>query len=434
LFEKDSDGAIRKHIFAGANRVCDIRTTNDGGIRTTNFYHSDHLGSSNVISGKDGKLVQYCEYTPYGTTARNVVIASPVGAKQSPVKHLFTGKELDATGLYFYGARYYDPEIGRFITADTIVQAPYDPQSLNRYSYCRNNPINYVDPTGHSWWTSIWKAFVGTFIGGLVTGIAVVLSGGTLAPAAPFIFGTISGLVTGALSGGVQGALIGAGLGFFSAGAAVYGGSLAVAGLIAAGAGYSYATGGWAGVGDFAAGLAGGFIGGTTGLAAGAKIGNAIKAMPSFASESRSVQATKENKASPSLKTDQTPRAVKIYREVESGRELQGALYDGKFYSAKQAQGGEKIFRIYGGRSLQRGDSWTPIDPYNTPNFSDIMGLPAGNSQGALIGGRLRPGVRYVEVPASPIGNNQGGGVEWLLDNPNKDVTTELITTWDFSR
>ncbi len=53
------------------------------------------------------------------------------------------------TGLYNYDARLYDPVIGRFTSADTIVPRPYNPQSLNRYSYCRNNPLIYVDPTGH---------------------------------------------------------------------------------------------------------------------------------------------------------------------------------------------------------------------------------------------------------------------------------------------
>jgi RHS repeat-associated protein len=56
---------------------------------------------------------------------------------------------LDGTGLYYYGARYYDPVIGRFISADTIVQSFANPQTLNRYSYCLNNPLKYTDPTGH---------------------------------------------------------------------------------------------------------------------------------------------------------------------------------------------------------------------------------------------------------------------------------------------
>ena len=62
----------------------------------------------------------------------------------------FTGQRLDSTGLYYYGARYYDPTIGRFISPDTIVQDPANPQSFNRYSYCLNNPLKYVDPTGNN--------------------------------------------------------------------------------------------------------------------------------------------------------------------------------------------------------------------------------------------------------------------------------------------
>jgi RHS repeat-associated protein len=56
---------------------------------------------------------------------------------------------LDTTGLYFYNARYYDPAIGRFISADSIIPHFGDSQSLNRYSYCLNNPLKYIDPNGH---------------------------------------------------------------------------------------------------------------------------------------------------------------------------------------------------------------------------------------------------------------------------------------------
>ncbi|MCK4233184.1 RHS repeat-associated core domain-containing protein [candidate division WOR-3 bacterium] len=66
--------------------------------------------------------------------------------------HKFTGKEEDGTGLYYYGARYYDKSIGRWISPDP---ASYpsdlrlnDPQSFNPYVYCRNNPLNYLDPDG----------------------------------------------------------------------------------------------------------------------------------------------------------------------------------------------------------------------------------------------------------------------------------------------
>jgi RHS repeat-associated protein len=67
----------------------------------------------------------------------------------SGTNKLFTGQRLDTTGLYYYNARYYDPTIGRFISADTMVPNPANPQSFNRYSYCLNNPLKYNDPTGH---------------------------------------------------------------------------------------------------------------------------------------------------------------------------------------------------------------------------------------------------------------------------------------------
>jgi RHS repeat-associated protein len=65
------------------------------------------------------------------------------GANTSDYK--YTDQELDND------ARMYDPVIGRFISADSIFPEPYNPQSLNRYSYCINNPLIYHDPNGHDY-------------------------------------------------------------------------------------------------------------------------------------------------------------------------------------------------------------------------------------------------------------------------------------------
>ncbi len=68
----------------------------------------------------------------------------------TPTNRRFTGQLEEGTiGLYDYGARFYDPLLGRFISADPIVPRPGDPQNLNRYSYVRNNPLRYIDPTGY---------------------------------------------------------------------------------------------------------------------------------------------------------------------------------------------------------------------------------------------------------------------------------------------
>ncbi len=62
----------------------------------------------------------------------------------------FTGQTLDSrTGLMYYRARWYDPRLGRFIQADTVVPEPGNPQALNRYAYAVGNPVRYNDPSGH---------------------------------------------------------------------------------------------------------------------------------------------------------------------------------------------------------------------------------------------------------------------------------------------
>jgi RHS repeat-associated protein len=64
--------------------------------------------------------------------------------------YLFTDQELDAeSGLYNYDARLYDPIIGRFASADSVVPMELQSSSFDRYAYCMNNPLNYVDPSGH---------------------------------------------------------------------------------------------------------------------------------------------------------------------------------------------------------------------------------------------------------------------------------------------
>ena len=70
----------------------------------------------------------------------------------------FTGHEqLDSVGLIHMGGRVYDPVLGRFTSADPIVQAPSNSQSYNRYSYCINNPLSLTDPSGFSWLGNVFK-------------------------------------------------------------------------------------------------------------------------------------------------------------------------------------------------------------------------------------------------------------------------------------
>ncbi|MBI5756782.1 MAG: cell wall hydrolase, partial [Nitrospirae bacterium] len=73
-------------------------------------------------------------------------------------------------GLYYYGARYYNPQLGRFISPDSIVPNPGNPQDLNRYIYAGNNPLLYIDPTGHNFFKKLF-GFVEMVVGAVLTGV-----------------------------------------------------------------------------------------------------------------------------------------------------------------------------------------------------------------------------------------------------------------------
>ncbi len=106
------------------------------------YYHPDHLGSSSYITNLEGEVVQHVEYVPFGEVfveERNNIWNTP---------YLFNAKEFDEeTGLYYYGARYYDPRLSLWISVDL------DREKLifsTPYCYTMNNPVNNFDPDGNS--------------------------------------------------------------------------------------------------------------------------------------------------------------------------------------------------------------------------------------------------------------------------------------------
>ena len=188
-----------------------------GGV--TYYLHQNHLGSVAAVTDEEGNIVSaLTEYQPFGLTRS--------GNTNTYLNYGFTDQELDSsTGLYNYDARLYDPGVGMFLTADTIVPDWTDPQSLNRYAYCRNNPVMYVDPDGH------------------VFGIENVV-----------------GAVIGAISAGIQSGwdfdsiMVGASVGFVSSGVASWAGGVTSASVASAT--------GEAAIGEFAGAVVGGAAGG----------------------------------------------------------------------------------------------------------------------------------------------------------------------------
>ena len=143
LLETDGSGNTTKAYTRGAGFAGGIngiisQNYTSGGNPVTQYYHYDDLGSvSNLTSSSGGSSSNY-NYDAFG----NLASAQASGDTN---RYLFSTKELDSrSGLLYFGRRYYDPEIGRWLTQDPLgmVDGP------NTYVYALNSPINYIDPNG----------------------------------------------------------------------------------------------------------------------------------------------------------------------------------------------------------------------------------------------------------------------------------------------
>ncbi|UPK67937.1 SpvB/TcaC N-terminal domain-containing protein [Chitinophaga filiformis] len=113
----------------------------DGDEKFRYFYHRNHIGSSSFISDKDQNIVQYVEYLPFGETFMEL-------RRDYSSQFTFNGKEQDPeTGLYYYGARYYDPHTYQWLGIDPMAESY---AGTSPYSFNLNNPITKFDPEGRS--------------------------------------------------------------------------------------------------------------------------------------------------------------------------------------------------------------------------------------------------------------------------------------------
>jgi RHS repeat-associated protein len=126
------------------------------------FLHPDHLGSvsmitdgfGNVITGGNNGGKSSINYKPYGEINRTD------SSEPDITKFKYTGQEEDKeSGLLYYKARYYDPAIGRFLQADSIVM-PENLYGMNRYMYVDGNPVKYVDPSGNKAGKDLYSKYI----------------------------------------------------------------------------------------------------------------------------------------------------------------------------------------------------------------------------------------------------------------------------------
>lgn len=164
LFEREvssSSGTKDIHYIYGAGGQAVATFITKGAKKETNYLHRDHLGSVVLVTDDLGKAVndpisydawgkrRNTDWSDASSTANLEQIVGNVG---------FTGQEsVPEMGLTHMNGRIYDSTLGRFLGADPLIQAPYNSQSFNRYTYVMNNPLGYIDPTGYSWLSKTWK-------------------------------------------------------------------------------------------------------------------------------------------------------------------------------------------------------------------------------------------------------------------------------------
>lgn len=139
-----SDSQLKDFYYLGnvGNPLAVASKTSDGMKSYT--YQKDVQGSTRAVTDTDGKCVEWYEYSDFGETT--------IHKEQAGFENVlcYTGGVYDeSSGLYYLNARYYNPEMGRFISRDTYEGKNEEPSSLHLYLYCANDPVNYVDPSGH---------------------------------------------------------------------------------------------------------------------------------------------------------------------------------------------------------------------------------------------------------------------------------------------
>jgi RHS repeat-associated protein len=155
---------VTKHIFVGDTRIVSKLSHYYGSVDDNKdiafeqhnqyYYHADHLGSTTFVSDYQGKEYQHTEYAPYGESW-----VDEESDQMGYIKYLYTSKELDSeTGFYYFGARYLDPQVSRWMSADPAMNGYlntksgeggiYNSINLSMYNYAGNNPLSYIDPNG----------------------------------------------------------------------------------------------------------------------------------------------------------------------------------------------------------------------------------------------------------------------------------------------
>lgn len=227
----------RHQIPAGSSIAIYTRRTD--GTTSTYYATSDHLGSSDLVMDGSANVLVRESFTPFGARRGSAWTGTPTSGDNTAIGNTtrkgFTGHEmLDSVALVHMGGRVYDPFLGRFLSADTVIQSLGATESINPYAYAWNDPLRYVDPTGHG----ILDAIIGVVVGAIAFF--------TLQPELIGALGTFWGSVAAGAIAGFVGGFTGALLATGSLSAALTAGLISgVAGGLTAGIGRAVLAGNW---------------------------------------------------------------------------------------------------------------------------------------------------------------------------------------------
>ena len=170
----DRAGALERKHYIGNFAVITVHVATS--VTETRYMLSDHLGSVDTIMEASGAIVERMSFDPWGKRRQInwVPINDPAGYMPLVTTRGFTSHEqLDPVGLVHMNGRVYDPELGRFLSADIVVQDVTNLQAWNAYSYVLNNPLSMTDPTGF-FFKAIFKA-IGNFFKAVFRAVGSVL-------------------------------------------------------------------------------------------------------------------------------------------------------------------------------------------------------------------------------------------------------------------
>jgi|GEM_PF-1653032 len=197
----ESDFVVR-YIYSGNEKVAMERRDMNTGVYSFYYFINNAQGTPVLIVDESNTAVSKVNLDEWGN----------FGMVIGPIEEInYTGKKRDVTGLYYFGQRYYDPELGRFISEDPAAQL------LNPYVYAGNNPLMYADPDGEWFFSALLSVFgpLGTMIGGALdaaawagTTSAAINAGSQYVMTGSVNMGSVwnsfgSGALSGALSFGI---------------------------------------------------------------------------------------------------------------------------------------------------------------------------------------------------------------------------------------